>query len=336
MKKLWQLCACAAGVLAGLWLTARILLPVGLPFLLGLGLARLARPLAARLRRLPRGLAAFLSVTAVCLAAAAVLTGLGSTLAEPLQRLHAAALHLASRLPDGMGEAAAQWVDRLFAGGSVVADSVSQGVFGCVTRVLGWMPQLLLFGLTALLSAYFLAGDAPRLRALAARHVPEEWRARGGQLLVRLRAALRGYVLAQGKLLLVTFGVVSLGLLAALRRPHAVLLGALIAVVDALPVLGSGTVLLPWAAVSLLRGSGGLALGLTVTYAAAAFARSALEPRLLGRQIGLSPLLTLLSLYAGYRLFGLAGMILLPLAVLLAKQVWELAEGNGGGIDGAL
>ena len=112
--------------------------------------------------------------------------------------------------------------------------------------------------------------------------------------------------------------------------------GALIAVVDALPVLGSGTVLLPWAAVSLLRGSGGLALGLTVTYAAAAFARSALEPRLLGRQIGLPPLLTLLSLYAGYRLFGLAGMILLPLAVLLAKQVWELAEGNGGGIDGAL
>lgn len=68
----------------------------------------------------------------------------------------------------------------------------------------------------------------------------------------------------------------------------------------------------------------------------AAFARSALEPRLLGRQIGLPPLLTLLSLYAGYRLFGLAGMILLPLAVLLAKQVWELAEGNGGGIDGAL
>ena len=191
-------------------------------------------------------------------------------------------------------------------------------------------------GVTALLSAYFLAGDAPRLRALAARHVPEEWRARGGQLLVRLRAALRGYVLAQGKLLLVTFGVVSLGLLAALRRPHAVLLGALIAVVDALPVLGSGTVLLPWAAVSLLRGSGGLAIGLTVTYAAAAFARSALEPRLLGRQIGLPPLLTLLSLYAGYRLFGLAGMILLPLAVLLAKQVWELAEGNGGGIDGAL
>ena len=334
MKKLWQLCACAAGVLAGLWLTARILLPVGLPFLLGLGLARLARPLAARLRRLPRGLAAFLSVTAVCLVAAAVLTGLGW--AEPLQRLHTAALHLASRLPDGMGEAAAEWVDRLFAGGSVVADSVSQGVFGCVTRVLGWMPQLLLFGLTALLSAYFLAGDAPRLRALAARHVPEEWRARGGQLLVRLRAALRGYVLAQGKLLLVTFGVVSLGLLLALRQPHAVLLGALIAVVDALPVLGSGTVLLPWAAVSLLRGSGGLAIGLTVTYAAAAFARSALEPRLLGRQIGLPPLLTLLSLYAGYRLFGLAGMILLPLAVLLAKQVWELAEGNGGGIDGAL
>lgn len=145
-------------------------------------------------------------MTAVCLAAAAVLTGLGwalwqgcaalcarlpgllSSLAEPLQRLHAAALQLASRLPDGMGEAAAQWVDRLFAGGSVVADSVSQGVFGCVTRVLGWMPQLLLFGLTALLSAYFLAGDAPRLRALAARHVRRNGgRAAGNSLCVCAR-----------------------------------------------------------------------------------------------------------------------------------------------------
>ena len=65
-----------------------------------------------------------------CAALCARLPGLLSTLAEPLQRLHAAALHLASRLRDGMGEAAAQWVDRLFAGGSVVADSVSQGVFG--------------------------------------------------------------------------------------------------------------------------------------------------------------------------------------------------------------
>lgn len=94
MKKLWQLCACAAGVLAGLWLTARILLPVGLPFLLGLGLARLARPLAARLRRLPHGLAAFLSVTAVCLAAAAVLTGLGWALWQGCAALCLSLIHI--------------------------------------------------------------------------------------------------------------------------------------------------------------------------------------------------------------------------------------------------
>lgn len=355
MKKLWQLCACAAGVLAGLWLTARILLPVGLPFLLwprpcpaGPAACRAPAPPAARAGcipqrdgRVPRrgrrahgprvGVVAGLRCPVRPSAWPALLAGRAA--AAPACRGPAI---WPARLPDGMGEAAAQWVDRLFAGGSVVADSVSQGVFGCVTRVLGWMPQLLLFGLTALLSAYFLAGDAPRLRALAARHVPEEWRARGGSSLCVCALPCGAMSSHRESSCSVTFGVVSLGLLAALRRPHAVLLGALIAVVDALPVLGSGTVLLPWAAVSLLRGSGGLALGLTVTYAAAAFARSALEPRLLGRQIGLPPLLTLLSLYAGYRLFGLAGMILLPLAVLLAKQVWELAEGNGGGIDGAL
>ena len=111
-----------------------------------------------------------------------------------------------------------------------------------------------------------------------------------------------------------------------LRQRYALLLAALIAAVDALPVFGVGTVLLPWAAVALLRGETAAGLGLLLTYGAASLTRTALEPRFLGRQIGLSPLLTLASMYAGFRLYGILGMILLPVAVILAKQIYELAE----------
>ena len=94
----------------------------------------------------------------------------------------------------------------------------------------------------------------------------------------------------------------------------------------ALPVFGVGTIMVPWGALTLLRGDTFTGLGLLAVYGAASLTRTFLEPRFLGRQIGLSPLLTLVCLYAGFRLYGILGMILLPVAVILCKQVIELLE----------
>ena len=69
-----------------------------------------------------------------------------------------------------------------------------------------------------------------------------------------------------------------------------------------------------------------MGFGLLILYAVASLTRTALEPRLLGRQIGLSPLVTLFAMYAGYRLMGIAGMILFPICAILAKQFAELWE----------
>ena len=90
---------------------------------------------------------------------------------------------------------------------------------------------------------------------------------------------------------------------------------------DALPVLGSGTVLLPWALFSLLQGQLPRALGLLATYACAALTRSTLEPRLVGRHLGLDPLVTLACLYLGYRLWGFGGMILSPMLGSIAMEL---------------
>lgn len=98
--------------------------------------------------------------------------------------------------------------------------------------------------------------------------------------------------------MLITFGELALGLLL-LRVDLALVLSALIALVDALPVLGTGTVLVPWALVSLLGGNWKLALGLAVLYGVIWLVRSLLEPRLIGSRVGLPPLAALLSLYVG-------------------------------------
>ena len=141
----------------------------------------------------------------------------------------------------------------------------------------------------------------------------------GGALLARL---LSGQVIVAG--LFCSLAVSAVGLLLCgfllLRIPSAPLIALLTALVDALPVLGTGTVLLPWALVSLLGGGAVRALGLLGLYVCAALVRSVLEPRLVGSHLGLDPLVTLIAMYCGYRLWGLAGMLLLPLVAATVFQ----------------
>ena len=346
MKNPWRLIGYAVCGVIGIWLTVKLFLPVGLPFLLGFGLSALAEPPVRVLRNrlgIPRRLAAFLTVLLLSAAVfgllfllgrvlfsqgqqlAARLPSLLSSLADPLSKLHGGLLRLAARLPQSVAPAAVEWIDRLFAGGSVVAGTASEWLLGFAGNVLALVPDIVLFLLTTILSAYLFCAERAQLSQTVQRLLPESWRERLSAVNQRLRGALGGYCKAQGYLILVTLAVLSVGLLL-LRRRNALLLALVIAFVDALPVFGSGTILIPWGIISLLRGENGLAVGLLLLYAVASLTRTFLEPRFLGRQIGLNPLLTLISLYAGFRLFGILGMILVPVGVILLKQVYELVE----------
>ena len=118
----------------------------------------------------------------------------------------------------------------------------------------------------------------------------------------------------------VTWAVVSLGFLL-LRIPYGLLWAVLVALVDAFPVLGTGTVLVPWSLVCFLQGDSARGIGLLGIYGAATLIRSALEPKLVGKHLGLDPLVTLIALYTGYKLWGLMGMLLAPLLAVAATQV---------------
>ena len=136
---------------------------------------------------------------------------------------------------------------------------------------------------------------------------------------------MRCYAKAYLLLFLLTFVEVLCGLLI-LRRPYAFLVAFVIATVDILPVLGTGTVLIPWAVILLLSGQYRTGLGLLILYGVVTVVRQIAEPHLIGGTLGIHPLATLFFLFVGVRLFGFAGVLLAPLAALLFRETRRMRE----------
>jgi predicted PurR-regulated permease PerM len=207
-------------------------------------------------------------------------------------------------------------VERLFAGSGTVVEGFLQRLPAALSAVLSYLTTSALTVGTGCLAAYMISARLPRLRKALA---DAPWTHR----LLRLRHALWGWLKAQLKLSGLCFLILTVGL-TVLDIPYAPLWSFFIALVDAVPLLGTGTVLIPWAVVSLLQHRQLQAVGLLIIYGITFFARNALEPRLVGKQLGLDPLLTLAALYAGFLFWGIGGMLLAPLACVVVKEV--LAE----------
>ena len=334
---------CAALCTAGVWLVFTVLLPWVLPFLLALGLAWLMEPAVKMLMgrfRLRRGLAAALTTLGLalllCGALGLVLWRVGYELALLLGRLPV----LLSGLP-ALGDQVGGWAYRFIVALPVQLQDfakdaldgfIRQGISlpaklydvlaGIAAGAAAAVPDAMLFLFTTALAAFFTSAARPQVLAFLSRQMPASWRDRLVKAFPVLKTALGGWLRAQGLLMLVTFGELTVGFLI-LQVDLALLLAALVALVDALPVFGTGTVLLPWALFSLLSGDWKLAIGLAVLYGLVSAVRSLLEPRLVGRKAGLPPLAALFAMYVGFRAFGVWGMILSPLAAIFLKQLHD-------------
>ena len=141
----------------------------------------------------------------------------------------------------------------------------------------------------------------------------------------RLATAGKAYLKTQGCALALTIGVCTAGLWL-LGSPYYIILGILIGLLDALPVLGTGTVFIPWALFLAAGGHWGRAAGMAVLYLVCYFLREFLEARIMGNEIGLTPLESLASIYVGWQLFGFLGFILGPVGLILIEDLVDAAE----------
>ena len=142
----------------------------------------------------------------------------------------------------------------------------------------------------------------------------------------KFRTFGKTYVRVQAVILMLTTGV-CIGGLFLLENPYYMLLGTGIGLLDALPLFGTGTALIPWAVVEVLGGRRGKAAALIGIYVICYFLRQVLEARLMAKGIGLSALETLAALYIGLRIFGIWGVLLGPAALMLIKALLEIADG---------
>lgn len=328
------------GVFVLVWLGMKYLFPIALPFLLGAAFAFAAEPMVqlgtGRLH-LPRWLASAFSVTITLVlllsllllltsfavrelgVLAGILPDMSGTARQGLQLLQDFLLGLAGRAPEGVQPILNQTVLELFGSGTALMNQVTSRIPAVATDILAHVSRGALTLGIGILSGYMISPRLPKIKEWFAARLPEQMT--GGYLpaLKRIKTALLGWLKAQCKLSGVSFLILTVGFLL-LRIPYAPIWAALTALVDALPLLGSGAVLLPWALICLLQGDHFLSIGLLVVYAAAMLTRSTLEPRLVGKQLGLDPLLTLITLYAGYRVWGFWGMLLSPMIAVAAGE----------------
>lgn len=188
------------------------------------------------------------------------------------------------------------------------------------TRIPGLIVKLVL----TVVSTFFMASDFDGLIGAAKKVMPSEKEAAAGRILDYTKNVLLIYIKSYAFLFLLTFVELLVGFLV-LRIPYAVLLALAIAVFDILPVLGTGGVLLPWAVVLLVMGNMPLAVGLAVLYIIITVIRNIAEPKIVGKQIGLHPLATLIFMFVGLRVLGIVGMFLFPVALSLLVNL----EKNG-------
>ncbi len=132
-----------------------------------------------------------------------------------------------------------------------------------------------------------------------------------------MRRLIGGYFLAQFRIMCVVAVILWLGFLI-LAVPYGVVLAVLIAMLDFLPMFGTGTALFPWALVKLLTGEPAFASGLILIYLLTQVVRQIIQPKIVGDSMGLPPLMTLFLLYLGFKLRGLSGMILaVPVGIVV-------------------
>lgn len=328
-------------VAAAAWLGIKYLLPLVMPFLLGGLLALVAEPavrVGVRKCHLPRGVATGVGVTLTLVLLMGVLSLVGAlavkeigslvrrlpdvqnTVEQGLVLLRDRLIGVVQGLPEKMRVFATGQILALFDGSSKLLVRATDRVPGMIGSALGKIPNGVLGLGTGLLSAFMISARLPRLRSWITTRIPKSWQEKYLPAIKRLGSSLGHWLTAQGKLAAVTWGIVSAGLVL-LGIPYGILWAALIAMVDAVPVLGTGTVLVPWALICLLQGQTMRGLVLLAVYAVAVLTRAVLEPRVVGKHLGLDPLLTLLFLYTGYRLWGILGMVFAPMLAVVTKTL---------------
>ena len=238
-----------------------------------------------------------------------VLKGLFDTVGQ-------SALHIDASLLSAFDEIEGQFVQSL---GQMVSN-LSMEAMGWISGFASSLPGLFINLLLMVIATFFTAMDYDRLTSFCLLQMGEK--SRGIFLKIQayvvgtLFVCIRSYALIMS----ITFVELALGL-TLIGVEHSLLIAFLIAVFDILPVLGTGGIMIPWTIITAITGDHKLALGLLIVYLAITVIRNIIEPKIVGSQIGLHPVVTLVSMFVGAQLFGVLGLFGFPIGLSLLRHL---------------
>ena len=314
------------------------LLKFFMPFVIGWIIAMIANPLVRFLESRLRIVRRHSSALIVVLVLAAVI-GLGYFL---ISRLLWQAFELAKDLPDlyvaaseELREISARFDDVFrmlpvsvqdawnnLAGNvgqsmSVLVQKIASPTVEIAGNVAKSIPKILVNVIVTILSSYFFIAERDKIIEFWRRYIPDGGSRYYGYLKGDMKRLVGGYFLAQFKIMFVVAAILLAGFFI-LGIKYSFLLALLVAILDFLPLFGTGTVLIPWAVVKLLVGEYPMAVGLILLYVLTQVVRQVIQPKIVGDSMGLPPLMTLFFLYLGFKLHGISGMILaVPIGILV-------------------
>ncbi len=172
----------------------------------------------------------------------------------------------------------------------------------------------------SVISSFFFISDYENILRILKSRLPKRAVGIMSDLRDKFFVTVLKYLRSYALIMLITFSELFLGL-SVIRTENAAVYALIISLLDIMPVIGTGAVMIPWGVIELLRGGLAHGIGLIVIWAAITVIRNIIEPKIVGRQVGLHPLLTLIAMFVGTKLFGFFGLIVLPIGLSIAASV---------------
>ena len=349
-RKAANITVIALGIAVFFWIFFKYALSALMPFLLAAVISALVSPIAKKVSqktKIPQKISAgaililifSLTLTLLYFAISKLILELGDLLAR------------LSESPDMIGNALQGLVDRLTGNGthfsflqkifdSEALKSLGIDINSALRDALGSMissltgalpsaavslikeiPNVLLFIIVFLIAAFYFSADMGSISNSLSSVLPDRWAAKIPVIREKFKKTVTGYLKAYFLIMLLTFFEMLAGL-TLLDVEYALIMAIVISVVDILPILGAGTVLIPWAIFALISSNTPLGVGLLVLYAVTLVARQFIEPKIVGSTLGIHPLATLASVYLGLKFLGFVGIFVGPMVALLLRELF--------------
>lgn len=224
--------------------------------------------------------------------------------------------------PEDVQNSVNQFVNHLGEYLNVMVQKIASPTFMAAGNAVKSIPAALVYTIVTIFSSYMFIVDRDKLVYFIKRYIPDGGTRYYRYLKSNVRHLIMVYFLAQFKIMFIIAVVLALGFLI-LGIDYALLLAVIISILDFLPILGTGTILIPWALIRLVSGQYAFGFGLIVIYVLTLVIRQIIQPKIVGDTMGLDPIMTLLFLYLGFKISGIAGMILAVPVGMLFINLYE-------------